>query len=203
VALAAGPTAGAALVWLVACGGGVVKPAAAPSPTFPANTVPVHGYVRGDQDEDADMYVPDRDDAAIRDYGHAASASDRRAAITLVRRYYRAAAAGDVATVCALTDRALADGGRLIDTVSEDYAPPPGRPSLRGKGCPAVVAAVTRERRDELAGDIETLVLTEMRVRSRHALAIIGLRTSGERVVELQREGGRWKVDALFDSGVT
>jgi hypothetical protein len=191
------------LVCLAACGGGDARPAAVSSPAFPTSTVPVHGYVHGDQDEDADATVPDRDDAAIRDYGRPAGPTDKRTAIALIRRYYHAAAAGDAATACALTDQALAGSGRLVDTVAEDYAPPRGTPSLRGKGCAVVMAALLHERHEELAGDIATLVLTEMRVHGSRALAIIGLRTTGERVVPLVRERGRWRIDSLFDSGVT
>jgi hypothetical protein len=191
---------GAVAVSLVACGSGAKH---VPSVPFSSSTVPLHGYIQGDKDGDADKHVPDGDDASIRDYGHAANADDRRAAIALLRRYYAAAVAGDLATACSLTDRTLARSGKLIDTVAEDYAPPPGSPSLRGESCTRVMAAVTKERHEELAGDIETFVLTEMRVLGARALAIVGLRTTGERVVPLRREAGRWRVDGLFDSGVT
>jgi hypothetical protein len=187
---------------LVSCGDRSRGVATAPA-ALPAGIVPTHGYVRGDADGDADTRVPDADDALIRDYGHPAGVAQRRAAIALLRRYYESAAGADVTTACALTDRALADSGRLIATVALDYAPPPGSPSLRGQPCVRVMAAVARQRHAELVGDLATLVLTEMRVRGSHALAIVGLRTTGERVVELQRERGSWTIDSLFDSGVT
>jgi hypothetical protein len=90
----------------------------------------------------------------------------------------------------------------LVNAVAEDYEPVPGSPPLRGKSCVAIMSVLTKERHEELAADIDALVVIGMRVHGSHGLAFLGFRTTGERLIPLERERGVWKVDGLFDSGV-
>jgi hypothetical protein len=65
-------TAGLLGLCVTACGGAVKS--SAPEVPFPSSTVPVHGYIKSDQDGDND--ASEHDDARVRGYGHPASATN-------------------------------------------------------------------------------------------------------------------------------
>ncbi len=160
-------------------------------------------YIKGDQDRDeARNGPPDFDDGRFRDYGRSASAADRRAITALLKRYYAAAATGDSPAACALTFSGLARSADLVDKAPEDYEPTSGSLPLRGKSCVEVMSALSRQHHEELTAAAATLVVIDVRVHGARGLAILGFRTTGERVIPLAREGGVWKVDGLFDSEI-
>lgn len=187
-------------VSVLACGD--APKSAPPEAPFPPGSAEGRRYVKGDQDGDNDTKVGDADDVHVRSYGHQANAADMRAAESLLKSYYAAAATGDSTTVCSLTFAGLANSSNLIAAVPQDYEPTPGTPSLRGKRCMAVISILAQERHDELVADVASLVLTGMRVHRGHALALLGFNTTGERMIRLERERGTWKVDGLFDSPI-
>jgi hypothetical protein len=197
-------TAGLIALCAGACGGGAKNAVPGVVPQLAtASTLSTHGYIRGDQDGDVETHWYDSDDARIRGYGHPASAADGRAVTTLVKRYYAAAAAGDEATTCALTFAGLARSADFVGAAAEDYRPTPGSPQLRGGDCVAVMSVLAKERHEELVADVDTLTILGVRVLRDHALALLGFSTTGERVISLQREDGAWRVDGLFDKGIT
>ncbi|HEY5287023.1 MAG TPA: hypothetical protein VIJ50_07955 [Solirubrobacteraceae bacterium] len=152
------------------------------------------GVLLGDEDGDY-KDVPrggyyDADDSAIRDYGHAAGASDTRALTALLRRYYAAAAADDGRAACALTY------SLLVETLPEEYGQPPGPRYLSGAAtCPAVLAIVFKRFHAKLVMPFE---VESVRVSGERAEVLIGSRTLQAGMVTARREGRAWKIDGLL-----
>jgi hypothetical protein len=131
----------------------------------------------------------DGDDGAIRSYGHAASAADRRTIAALVKRYYAAAAASDGAKACPLIY------STQEEAIPEDYGRPPGPAYARGKTCAVVMSKMFAHAHNKLAGGFE---VTGVRVEGREARALLGSRTVPARFVVVTRERGAWKIDELI-----
>jgi hypothetical protein len=146
----------------------------------------------GDQDKDSSAAAGyyDGDDGNIRYYGQAASTSDARAIMTLLTRYYAAAATEDGARACALTY--FLD----VETLPEQYGQPPGPLWLRGaKTCPAVLSRVFRHFHSLLTPRVE---VTAVRVSGDRADVLVGFTTLPAGFVKARREGGVWKIDGLL-----
>jgi hypothetical protein len=175
--------------------------AAANMAITPSATVLSGGYVRGDDDADGSG-SEDYDDAGVRGYGRAASAADRQVVTALLKGYYAAAAAGDGATACSLMLPRLVKGSNLGEAAEEAYPPAPSTPPLRGKSCAQIMSLLFTEDHQQLAADSATLVVSSLRVKGNHGLALLGFRTTPERQIPVERGGGVWKVDAPLDSEV-
>jgi hypothetical protein len=152
------------------------------------------GRLMGDEDNDYKGDVGkayyDSDDNRIRYYGHAASAADARAIMALVKRYYAAAAAGDGATVCALTRPIVAE------TMPENYGQPPGPRYLRGAStCAAVLSIVFKHFHDKLTVPVR---VTNVRVSGDRADVLLGFKTLQAGEIKMRRERGSWKIDGLL-----
>jgi hypothetical protein len=173
-----------------AAGGAATASASSPAPAG--------GYLRGDGDVD-DADNRDEDDHGVRTYGHAASAPDERAIAALVKRYYAAGAAGDGARACALIYSGLADSPSLGETAETVYPPAPSVPPLHGQSCARIMSLLFEEDHRRLAGDLATVVVTDMRVKGSKGLVLLGFRTTPERLIPVRRERGGWKVEALLD----
>lgn len=196
-----------ALLGVSACGGAdkgagsaaKVSNAAATSGTSattstPATTTfkatPAQHPHKNDRDGDSDN---NNDDYA---YGHPASAADKRAVTALVKRYYTAAAAGNGARACSLIYSLFAED------IPEVYGEPPGPPALRGSTCATVMSKLFRQNHHQLMVDLAELKVTDVRVKRRHALALLGFKTTPPRDIRVHRERGAWKIDEVLDSGV-
>jgi hypothetical protein len=131
----------------------------------------------------------DGDDGAIRGFGHAAIAAERRAIAALVKRYYAAAAASDGAKACPLINSALEEA------IPEDYGQPPGPAYARGKTCAVVMSKLFEHAHSQLAGAFE---VTGVRVEGREARALLGSRAVPASFVSVKRERGAWKIGALL-----
>ncbi len=129
-------------------------------------------------------------------WGSAASATDRRAVVRLVKHYYAVAAAGEGARGCALIYSLLAE------EIPELYGEPPGPPSLRGGTCSAVMYKVFRQKHRLLAADVATIDVIGVRVKRLRGLALLRFKGSPERDIPVHREHGAWRIDALLDGGL-
>jgi hypothetical protein len=131
----------------------------------------------------------DGDDGAIRGFGNAAIAAERRAIAALVKRYYAAAAASDGAKACPLIY------STLEEAIPEDYGQPPGPAYARGKTCAVVMSKLFGHAHSQLAGRFE---VTGVRVEGREARALLGSSTVPASFVVVKRERGAWKIGALL-----
>jgi hypothetical protein len=164
-----------------------------------SSATPTGGYVHDDDDADTGPNHEDTDDYRIRGYGHAPSAADERAVTGLVKRYYAAAAAGDGAVGCSLLLIRLAKDSNLGEAAEKAYPPAPDVPPLHGKSCAQIMSLLFKEDHEQLAADSTTLQVTSVRVNGLHGLALLGFRTTPERQIRVERDGGAWKLDALLD----
>jgi hypothetical protein len=168
------------------------------------STTPNQSYFRGDGDDD-DIDEKNRDDHdnyTVHRYGHKASAADGRAIISLVKRYYATAVAGDGARGCSLIYAHFANDPNL-GTIAEGYPVAPSVPPLRGKSCAHIMSLLFKESHRQLAAELAGLQVTDVRVKGRHGLALLAFRATPERLIPVEREGGgAWKVASLFDKAL-
>lgn len=131
----------------------------------------------------------DEDDELALKFGHAASATEARAAAGVVERYYLAASARDGARACALMAPPFAK------SVPLDYGKL-GAAYLRGaKTCASVLERLFKHLRTQLTGGVQ---VTDVRVSGSTALAFIGSHSIRASQIALHREGGRWTVSQLI-----
>ncbi len=152
----------------------------------------------GDNDNDGDGY-DDSDDYQVLGYGHAADPILQRTVTRIVTRYLTAAAAKNGSTACSLLDARINKGSRLLDAIPLPYTPGPNSP-MRGKSCAKVMSQLFGEDHKQLGSEISSLEVTGLRVSGLHGLALLRFTTTGERDIDVVREGGAWKIDALLDS---
>ncbi len=147
------------------------------------------------EDGDADAPVPnsyrmpDEDDRPIFAYGHHPSAGEGRAIASVVKRYYADASAGDGAGACALLVPSIAG------SVSEDYGQKAGSRPQGGETCQAVLSALFRSSREQLA---EPITLVTVGVEGHDAQVVIGSRKMRASSLQLTRRGGSWKLQQLL-----
>lgn len=150
--------------------------------------------VDGDGDLDGGRRRYDADDQSYRTFGHAATASDRRAISALVRRYYAIAAAGDGAAACASIYVRLA---RSYPEALGEF----GARYLRGlRTCPAILSRMFEPNRALLATYRARLQIGAVRVSKDIGLAFLTFRGLPTRKMEVIRERGTWKMYAALDS---
>lgn len=135
----------------------------------------------------------DSDDSQVLDFGRAAGAAEARRIATLVVRYYQAAAAADGARACAMLYAPIAE------SVVEQFAGTP----LRGRSCRAVMSALFRGHRRELASKLASLRILGTRVAGERGIVLMRFGGGGARELVLHRERGAWRVLALQDVGLS
>jgi hypothetical protein len=150
--------------------------------------VPNFSTHNNDRDNDGDH---NDDDARIVYFGHTADTADRRSSVSLLTRYFAAAAAGNGAAGCAQLAPFLAE------SLAEEY----GRSSgLRGATCPAVLSKLFRLHRGMLVRKWATLRVVGVRVEGDRALAILYFGAIPEtRQMTERRVGGVWRLVQPFD----
>lgn len=153
-------------------------------------------FKKPDHDGDADAHGStaffDSDDTP-RDYGHAASEVDRRMIAAVVKRYYLAGAADNGAMACSLLDR------RLANALSEEYGQALGRSSAVGNSCTGVVSKLFKGAFQWSRVDVAALKVADVRVQGNLGLVLINLHSEDHQIL-VEREGGAWRMGALFDS---
>jgi hypothetical protein len=190
-----------------ACGGGGSAPhrssnvaaTAGPRPADASGVKPAHGYMRDDEDASTDDEGSRSDDLGNRGYGREATPAERRALTVVVSRYYAAASAGDGAAACAQIYSKLANSSNLEQALPEDQRAAPGSAVFRGKDCAQVESLLFEVDHQQLVGQAATLQVIRARVEGASGLVLLGFRSTGEREIPLQREGGVWKIDAPLD----
>jgi hypothetical protein len=148
------------------------------------------------QDADGDSDSPgsghDNDgDEYLSYYGQAAGAADRRTLTVLLRRYYAVAAAGDGTRACSLLYWPVAE------SVVEEHEE--GPPSLRGATCAQVASKLFARDHRELARQIASLEVTEVRLKGDQGLVRLRFAAPTEHLVPVHRDHGVWKVGMLLD----
>jgi hypothetical protein len=156
--------------------------------TSATSAVPIHpkSDIDGDNDNNEDDYG----------YGHAASPAATQAITTLVKRYYTAAAAANGAEACLLMYSLLAE------EIPEEYGEPPGQPALRGSTCAVVMSKIFNQQHNRLVAELPELEVAAVRVRSHHALVILGFHRMPPREIRVHLEYGVWKIDELLDNSI-
>jgi hypothetical protein len=135
----------------------------------------------------------DSDDGPMRTYGHAATSAQEVQLKGIVTRYFAAAAKGDGATGCSLTD------ANFVKAIPEDYGSGAGPAYARGKTCPVVLSAIFDHVHAELSGKV---LITAVRVQGDQALALLGSTTMPAKYVSLQHTHGVWGIVGLLGTGM-
>jgi hypothetical protein len=151
----------------------------------------------GDGDDDSFGQGPDDTDKdAIATYGPAAGSAERQAIVSVIRRYYAAAAADDGAGVCSLTYSLFAES--LVEAHSHGK----GAPALRGSTCAQVVSKLFAGRHSGIARDLASLRVSVIQLRGKQGFAIARFGIADERILQLQHlPGGAWAMDVLLYRG--
>jgi hypothetical protein len=132
----------------------------------------------------------DGDDVSISHFGHLASASEREAIASVLKRYYAAAAREDGESACRLMDPLFR---RLVPT-SYSHSGGAGA-NYRGRTCATVMAQVFRENHAKLTSIPEVL---EALVKGSYAYAVVGSDSLTPHYLSMHRHHGTWTVeDAL------
>jgi ketosteroid isomerase-like protein len=132
-----------------------------------------------------DTFIPPWD-------GAEAGRSERLAIVSLVKRYYAAAAASDGAHACMMLSADIVAG------LSED--PQSSSSPTRQRACTAALSRVYKMQHRLLAeDDVSTMVIVDVRINRDVATAIVGFRTMPVGSVRLLRKKGTWKIDAILD----
>lgn len=150
----------------------------------------------GDHDIDSlgrSRYDPDSD--ANPTFGPAASATERWPIVTLITRYYAAAAADDGARACSMLYPLIAEA------IVEEHRPGRGSPALRGNTCAQVAAKVFARRHRELVKDAATLRVGWIQLQARQAVTLVHFGPTRELMVRVHRAHGGWQMNTLLDSG--
>ncbi len=198
------------LIWLCSaagCGTQASSRSAAKSsvePGTPASyTRAPGGYVEGDGDSD-DIYHShkDSDDGSARGYGREASAQDRQSVGRLVKLYYEAGAAGSGARACALIYRPIARRRDFADIVPEAYALVAESSLFSHRSCAEVESVLFELNRKTLTAGTPSVTVVDLRAKGDHGIALLGFTTMPERQIAVEREHGRWMIDALLDGEI-
>jgi hypothetical protein len=157
---------------------------------------PKAAYLREDGDKDGDEEGErnrgqDDDSAQFARYARA-NTVDAKTIAKLVRRYYAAAFAGDGAKACSMLSTTIAHGVPLEQAQATQRS---------GDTCATAIEPLLRQQHGHLAAeDVRRIVVVGVHVKGDTALAVLGFRALPEAQIGLEREGGRWKIDALFDN---
>jgi hypothetical protein len=144
----------------------------------------------GDNDNPTGSHY-DTDDNFVLSYGHAASVTDMLTISRIVKRYYRAAAAGDGAKGCSLVYSVLAEAA------PEDLS----RSPRAGESCAEALSSFFKRNRRQFKADTVRIGVTRVRVEGSSGLVLVRLGIRERRVL-VHREEGTWKVNTLLDEGV-
>ena len=173
-----------------ACGGSSV---AARTSSSTAETTP--HQLDGDNDIDTLGSGPDYDNDAVLGYGPPADTADRRVIVSLLKRYYAVAAAGDGAKACSMLDPLVAE------EIVEEHHNGKGPSSLRGSTCAQIISKLFKRHHRELAKDVAEFRVTTMELRGNRGLVLMPYSTANETQVIVRRDNGVWRMDEPIDNG--
>lgn len=167
-----------------------------PPPESPGPRHPPGADRDGDRDaNDAGAGEPyDHDDASLRDYGHPAGTRVAKAVESVITRYYGAIAANDGASACSLISAALASG----------FSQASGVAGGNGNGsCSRGLPSSVRQSMERSVAELTAINIFSVRVDGNRAVVFLELSTSEIRLIQMEKEGGGWKLSTLLDVGVT
>lgn len=167
--------------------------------TTAPNVATPGGYLKSDSDNDKDDGNPhdtaEHADNLVAAYGKRASRADKRTVTTLIKHYYTAAVADDGAKACSLLDSTLATGLGEGQGQSGQSG---------GETCATAVSLAFKQQHEQLvADDIATMIVIAVHVKGDVGMATLGFRAVPVGEILVKRERGTWKMDALFDTGLT
>lgn len=147
---------------------------------------PKDSDIDGDNDNLKPLGYYDHDDGAIRAYGHAASATDKRELTVFIKRYFTAAADEDGATACSMLTTVVAN------SIPETYGRGSAGPAFLRKAstCPAVLTLVFNHLHAQLVGPFE---IVRPRVDGEKARVLFSAKGMPASYLELQRVGSQWR----------
>ncbi|HEX5309670.1 MAG TPA: hypothetical protein VFW38_11385 [Solirubrobacteraceae bacterium] len=140
-----------------------------------------------DRDHDSDE---NNDDYA---YGHSASENERRAIVSVVRKYYAAAAADRGNVGCRLLYSLMAE--EIPETYGEN-----GPPQLHGGTCAVVMSKLFKEKHGLLVADARTLKVLAVRIKRNRGLVMMSFSGMPQRDIMVHREFAAWKIDETLDT---
>jgi hypothetical protein len=147
----------------------------------------------GDGDNDSLGMGPlDPDNDAVPTFGRTAGAPERQAIVSLFRRFYTAAAAGDGVRACSMIY------WLAIETTVEEHSNGKGPPSLRGETCAQIATKLFGQHHRELEADRATLKVTIIQLHGKRGWAVLDFAPARERLGTVQREGSAWKLGSLL-----
>lgn len=150
------------------------------------------GGYDGDQDSPTpgSYRFPDADDKPTFAYGHPPSLAEEHAIVSVVKRYYAAAAASDGAVACSLLLSSFAR------SAVESYGQSDGPSYLRGaKSCAALLSMLFRHFHEELK---EAISVVQVRVERGDAQTVLSSRKMPAGHIFLALEGRSWKIQQLL-----
>ncbi len=147
----------------------------------------------GDGDNDSfGMGSADTDRDAVLTDGPAAGPADRQAIVSLIRRYYAAAAAENGAKACTLTYSLFAE------SLVEEHDRGKGAPSLSGDTCRQIASKLFAQQHAQLVRDLATLRVTTVQLRLKQGRAVVRFGVANEYLVQVQRlRDGGWAMNML------
>lgn len=151
-----------------------------------------------DGDDDIDSLGQgryDTDTDADPTYGPAANAVERKAIVSLIERYYAAAAAGNGNRACSMLDPQIAE------TTVEEHHSSKGEPSLRGNTCSQILSRVFAKHHRELAADLPVLRVGWIQLQAKQAVMLVHFGPTREVIVRERRRGDGWRMNTLIDNG--
>jgi len=155
------------------------------------------GVLKGDGDKDGDgkgeSYY-DADDYSPLHYGYPARAAEKKAIVSLLLRYYSAAAAGDGVRGCLLIY-----GYALVGETAPEFARRRKAPTLTAKSCAVVMTRLFRRRRHELVGDLRDFRVSRIGVYGRNGTVILRFGRKFPHALDIRKRRGNWRVGLLFD----
>jgi hypothetical protein len=177
---------------LAACGGGGSEDSTAGSTATSTQSTPAPTTPEGDgssKEGSASFRTPGGDNS-IQNFGDEAGPAEVEAATAVLATYMRARASDDWAGQCAhLAKVAIAPLEQLASN----------SPRLKGKGCAAILAALSAGTRSTRANTM-TDGVTSLRVAGDRGFALYHGAKGVNYFVPMVEEGGEWKLGALAPS---
>jgi hypothetical protein len=195
------------LTCLAACGGGTGTSSTSKDPSSTAAdqtstdaTARDELMVDADKDNDVGTFNDDRNNSETLpfEYGHPASAADKRAVAAMIEVYYKIAENEEGAKACSMIYLSLAEG------VAEDYGHgSAGEHYLSsGRTCPQVMTLLFKHFHAVLTIELPLLKVSKVLLVQHHGLAVLTFGKLPEREISIRKEGPTWKVQQLLDSEV-
>jgi len=132
------------------------------------------------------MYDPD--DNPVRFYGREAAGVERQTILTLVRRYYAAAARNDGGKTCQMMF-----SGTVREFVKQNSQ------RAHSKQCSRIASFEFAQMHTELKRDVATLKFIRIRVKGASGIVLLRFEKAAElSPLSIQRDGPAWKVAQLL-----